>query len=164
MLFTLSACICRLLRARRSVPKKVLNRPENPSAISSFPEFQFSLSSSRYVFRDSFSSLRRDLRHGDGVHGGGVETEGLCGHRLGPECLTAHVHIPPRAPDCSSGRLRGGESRATAIHFNGRNTTRFASSSGSQAFAISPRSSMVRRTVIFCWCAYMTPANASPRR
>lgn len=46
--------------------------------------------------------------------------------------------------------MNGYANQSQAPHFNGKNTTRFASSPGSQTFASSSRSSIVRRTVMFC--------------
>ena len=79
-----------------------------------FPHFPLCLSSARYVFAHSVRPFRRHLRHGHGFGRRGDAGKGRQGHRLGPERLSAHVHLPGGPQDRGHLRLRGAEPGAQA--------------------------------------------------
>src|SRR5437016_14477153 len=66
---------------------------------SFFPHLIFYLCND--VSSDSIRSFRRYLRHRDGFGGRGYAAKRLSGHRLGPECLSAYVHVSGRAKHSS---------------------------------------------------------------
>ena len=69
----------------------------------------------RHVFiGNQIGSFHRHRRHGHGVRRRRHAGKGLCRHRLGPECLSAHVLVPRRQKNRGDERLRGTEPRAQA--------------------------------------------------